>query len=86
MSVRMRHTSRHTANRRSHHGVATVSFQPCPECKAPKIAHTLCMSCGVYKKNNLINVNKKAEKTEKKKKKVEKAVASHKHEHTEEAK
>jgi len=78
MSVRMRHTSRHTANRRSHHRVQVGSFQVCPECKTPKLSHRLCMNCGVYKKNNLVNVNKKAERKEKKNKKTRAVASAHK--------
>ncbi len=84
MSVRMRHTSRHTANRRSHHRVQTGSFQICAECKAPKLSHRVCMSCGIYKKNSLINVNKKAEKIEKKNKKRKTEVHEHKEENKKE--
>lgn len=36
------------------------------------------MNCGVYKKNNLVNVNKKAEKKEKKNKKTRAVASAHK--------
>lgn len=60
MVVRMRHTRSHTANRRSHHALEGIVPVKCANCGAPKIAHMLCKTCGVYRGKVMIDVAKKA--------------------------
>lgn len=66
MVVRMRHTRAHTANRRSHHALAAVSYVKCSECGSPKGKHTLCTVCGKYKGKKVVDMDKKLEKQAKK--------------------
>lgn len=69
MSIRMRHTSSHTRNRRSHHNLKAVSFSVCPKCGKEKFPHKLCAHCGHYKGKEIVNTLKKLDKKNKKEKK-----------------
>jgi large subunit ribosomal protein L32 len=66
MVVRMRHTKSHTANRRSHHAIASTSFTKCENCQALKRRHTVCATCGFYRGKKVLDLIKKAEKKQKK--------------------
>lgn len=66
MVVRMRHTKSHTANRRSHHALKARKFSACANCKAPKVGHAVCLSCGYYRGKKVLDLVKKAEKKQKK--------------------
>ncbi len=55
MTVRMRHTRAHTANRRSHHALANPAMVAC-ECGASAKRHTMCPSCGKYRGKVIIDV------------------------------
>jgi large subunit ribosomal protein L32 len=66
MVVRMRHTKSHTANRRSHHALASTSFAKCENCSAKKRRHTVCSSCGFYRGMKVLDLVKKMEKKQKK--------------------
>lgn len=35
--------------RRSHHALKPMSLSSCPNCKEPKINHTVCLKCGFYR-------------------------------------
>lgn len=63
MSVRMRHTRAHTANRRSHHALKEQVASLCPKCEAPYTRHTVCMNCGTYRGKEVIDVAARAERT-----------------------
>ena len=65
MSVRMRHTSSHTANRRSHHALLGLGLGKCDKCGLPKPAHKLCNNCGTYKGRTVTDVTAKLAKREK---------------------
>lgn len=67
MVIRMRHTSSHTKNRRSHHALKASAFAKCSNCGEKKKMHTVCKACGFYRGKNVIN---KVAKIEKKQKKV----------------
>lgn len=71
MSVRMRHTKSHTANRRSHHALKKAGFVKCEKCGELRIHHTVCENCGTYKGRQVIDVLKKLTKKEKKQKEKE---------------
>lgn len=70
MTVRMRHTRAHTANRRSHHKVAGTRLSACGNCGAPHQRHTVCPKCGMYRGKEMVNVAaqavKKAKRAERK--------------------
>ncbi len=70
MTVRMRHTRSHTANRRSHHGLKGSNFSLCDKCGTPKMLHRVCSNCGTYKGKAVLNTGKKIAKKEKKAKKA----------------
>lgn len=76
MSVRMRHTSSHTKNRRSHHALAATNLVADKESGALRLPHRLDESTGMYRGKQIVKpaVMKKEAKHEKK-------VAQHKKEH-----
>ena len=47
------------------------SLNYCPRCKKPVRPHTVCLSCGYYKEEEVIDVLKKLTKKERKKKEKE---------------
>ena len=49
MTVRMRHTSGHTANRRSHHALVSPRLSKCPDCGSMHERHRVCDKCGKYR-------------------------------------
>lgn len=65
MTVRMRHTHAHTANRRSHHALKDGAISPCTHCQAMKLRHTVCATCGFYRGKKIIDTVKKIEKKQK---------------------
>lgn len=65
----MRHTRAHTGNRRSHHALKAKVFATCSNCKGAKETHIICKNCGFYNGRKVIDVVKKVEKKQAKKKK-----------------
>ena len=78
MTVRMRHTPSHTANRRSHHALSAVATLKCTKCGADTLPHRICANCGFYKGKEAVDVLKKLTKKEKKEK--QKELDAHTHE------
>jgi len=71
MVIRMRHTRAHTGNRRSHHALTAKKTSLCKDCGHPRLPHTVCVNCGMYRGRKVINVTLKTEKKLKKKAKKE---------------
>lgn len=68
MVIRMRHTRAHTGNRRSHHALKSTNFTNCTNCDTPRKTHTICKNCGFYRGRKVIDMVKKVEKKQTKKK------------------
>ena len=66
MVVRMRHTSGHTANRRSHHALKVARFETCKDCNTKHLMHRVCTTCGKYRGRVVLDVLKKTLKASKK--------------------
>lgn len=62
MTVRMRHTKGHTANRRSHHGLKGPRLSVCQECGSQHLRHTMCDTCGNYRGKQVVDMKAKVEK------------------------
>ncbi len=82
MSVRMRHTSSHTKNRRSHHALKNKLIVKDKESGAMRLPHRLDETTGMYRGKQILP--KKEVKAEAKDHK--KRVEAHKDEHAEGAK
>ena len=59
MVVRMRSTRSHTGNRRSHHALKAPVFAVCTNCGANHRPHHMCLSCGFYKGQIVVDLAKK---------------------------
>jgi large subunit ribosomal protein L32 len=68
MSVRMRHTKSHTANRRSHHALSGGALAKCDNCGELRPRHSMCANCGKYKGKVVVDVVASRAKREAKKK------------------
>lgn len=68
MSVRMRHTRAHTRNRRSHHAIGDPVLTVNKETKVPNVRHRVSLETGTYRGRQVIDVTKKLEKKEAKRK------------------
>ena len=66
MSVRMRHTSSHTKNRRSHHALTANSIVKDKESGALRLPHRLDETTGMYRGKLIVPERKKALKKEEK--------------------
>ena len=62
MSVRMRHTREHTANRRSHHALSEPRLSTCSNCSEKHPRHKMCENCGQYKGRQVVDVASKQAK------------------------
>jgi large subunit ribosomal protein L32 len=49
MAVPKKKVSKSKRNmRRSHDALDALNLVPCPNCKAPRLSHSVCESCGFY--------------------------------------
>ncbi len=62
MVIRMRHTKSHTANRRSHHALATPSHVTDQKTGSTHLRHRVDMKTGIYKGKKIIDVVAKVAK------------------------
>ena len=60
------HTKSRRNRRRSHHALSPTSFSACDNCGEMKLPHVMCEKCGYYKSRQVIDVNAKLSKKEKK--------------------
>ncbi len=74
MSVRMRHTSSHTKNRRSHHALKGTNVVADKESGALRLPHTIDETTGMYRGKQIVS-KKEVKKADKKTKAKEKAKA-----------
>jgi large subunit ribosomal protein L32 len=59
MAVPKKKTSKSRKNmRRAHDFLTTPSLSVCPQCKAPKLPHRACPTCGTYKGKEVIDLSK----------------------------
>ncbi|MBF0476135.1 MAG: 50S ribosomal protein L32 [Deltaproteobacteria bacterium] len=57
MAVPKRRKSKARKNtRRSHDHVTLPNVVLCPQCNEPKMPHRVCLSCGVYKGETVLEV------------------------------
>ncbi|MCD5396203.1 MAG: 50S ribosomal protein L32 [Candidatus Pacebacteria bacterium] len=66
-----RTTKSRQGKRRLHIHLEAPKLTLCPKCKKPVLPHTVCLNCGYYKGEMVIDVFKKLSKKEKKKKEKE---------------
>lgn len=74
MSVRMRSTRAHTANRRGHHKLDSTRKSKCEKCGVLAVRHQACVNCGSYRGREVIDVTAEIKKKEEKMKKREAAL------------
>ena len=86
MSVRMRHTSGHTRNRRSHHALKQTNLLKDAESGALRKPHRLDESTGMYRGKLIAPKKVKAVKKDTKAKSVSVSHEGHSHEHMHESK
>ncbi|KND51685.1 MAG: ribosomal protein L32 [Parcubacteria bacterium C7867-001] len=80
MSVRMRHTSSHTKNRRSHHALKNKVIVADKESGKLRLPHRLDESTGMYRGKLIVPERVKAVKEDAKHKKAQKEGRAEKHE------
>jgi ribosomal protein L32 len=85
MSVRMRHTSSHSKNRRSHHALTANSIVADKESGALRLPHRLDETTGMYRGKQILPKKEMKAKADHDKK-VAKAKKEHNHEHVDGAK
>lgn len=65
------HTRAKVGKSRMHKYIKKVRLSVCPKCKKPVLSHTVCLNCGFYKGNEVINVLANLTKKEQKAKEKE---------------
>jgi len=51
-----RQTSSRRDKRRTHDGVKKPTVSECAQCGSPKQAHTVCPTCGHYRKREVVEI------------------------------
>lgn len=67
-----RMTSTRSGNRRSHLATKANSLSSCPKCKSAILPHNVCKTCGYYKDVDVMQLEKKAQAKEARRKEREK--------------
>src|SRR3989344_4114634 len=83
MSIRMRHTSGHTGNRRSHHALKETNILK-NEDGTLRLPHRIDEATGMYRGKQIFQPKAKAERVSKAKGPDTEPVAPHVHEHAQE--
>ena len=60
------HTRAKVGKSRMHKYIKNVHLNVCPKCKKPVLSHTVCLNCGFYKGEEVINVLASLTKKDKK--------------------
>ena len=60
------HTRAKVGKSRMHKYIKPVHLNVCPKCKKPVLSHTVCLNCGFYKGQEVINVLAELTKKERK--------------------
>lgn len=72
MAVPKKHLTKSRRNmRRMHIFLKAPALTKCPKCGKPVLSHSVCLNCGYYKGEEVIDVLKKLDKKEKKKREKE---------------
>ena len=51
-----KHSKSRRDKRRSHDSLTPPNVVPCPQCNEPRLPHHICLHCGYYKKEVVIEV------------------------------
>jgi len=65
------HTRSKVGKTRMHKHIKRVHLNVCPKCKKPVLSHSVCLNCGFYKGQQVIDVLANLTKKEKKHKEKE---------------
>ena len=84
MSIRMRHTKGHTANRRSHHALVAMTIVKDKESGNLRLPHRLDEATGMYRGKQIFSPKAKVVKGEKVKGPSTAPAAEHAHDHSHE--
>ena len=67
MSVpKKRQNRRRKGMRASHHALSRTQLTSCPKCKKPAKPHQVCQYCGFYKGKDILKLESKLDKKQKK--------------------
>jgi len=53
-----RHSKSRRNMRRAHDFLKPVAASACPQCRAPKLPHHACPTCGTYKGREIVSIEK----------------------------
>lgn len=68
---KQKHTKSRRNKRRMHIHIKAPVLAKCPKCSKPVLSHVVCLNCGYYKGVEVIDVLKKLDRKERKKKEKE---------------
>ncbi|MFH1441079.1 MAG: 50S ribosomal protein L32 [Candidatus Omnitrophota bacterium] len=60
-----KHSKTRGRKRRTHWKIAETNLAVCPQCKQPKISHTVCKVCGSYAGRQVMEIKIKEKKKKK---------------------